>query len=56
MAYTISDNCIACGACKEQCAYSAVREGVEHPEIIQEECMECGTCMDGCPAMAIKER
>ncbi|MGB4007102.1 MAG: 4Fe-4S binding protein, partial [Bacillota bacterium] len=27
MAYEINDNCIACGACKEECPTEAISEG-----------------------------
>ena len=27
MAYTISDECIACGACKDECPVEAISEG-----------------------------
>lgn len=56
MPYVISDECINCGLCKEQCAVCAVRNGVDKMEIEENECTKCGTCAGTCPAKAIRFR
>ena len=33
MAYTISDECISCGACVEDCPTNSISEGANHYEI-----------------------
>ncbi len=52
MAYKISDECIACGACAEQCPVNAISEGDGKYEINADECIECGACADTCPVDA----
>ena len=52
MAHVITDDCIACGTCIDECPDSAISEGdiyVIDPEI----CTDCGTCVDACPSEAI---
>ena len=39
MAYVISDSCVACGTCIDECPVGAISE--------------CGTCADVCPSEAI---
>ncbi len=48
MAYVITDECIACGACIPECSEDAISEGdiyVIDPEL----CDNCGSCADVCP-------
>ena len=52
MAYVISDDCIACGTCIDECAVGAISEGEKY-SIDPEVCVECGTCADVCPSGAI---
>ena len=52
MAYVISDECVACGACSEECPVSAISEGDGKYEINPEVCIECGACADTCPVGA----
>ena len=52
MAYKISNDCIACGTCKDECPMGAISEG-EHYSIDPEICVDCGTCADVCPSGAI---
>ena len=52
MAYTITDACIACGACAAGCPVEAITEGDGKFEINPETCIECGACADTCPVGA----
>ncbi|MEG1537041.1 MAG: 4Fe-4S binding protein [Clostridiales bacterium] len=54
MAYVITDECVACGTCAEECPASAIIEGDIY--VIGDECLECGTCVDACPTGAIIEK
>lgn len=52
MAYKISDNCIACGACSVECPSQCISEGDSKFVIDPERCIECGTCAGVCPVGA----
>ena len=52
MAYIISDDCIACGACVPDCPVGAISEGDGKYIIDPETCIDCGACMDSCPVDA----
>ena len=52
MAYRISDDCIACGACADECPVSCISEGDGKYVINEEECISCGTCAGVCPVSA----
>lgn len=52
MAYKISEDCIACGACAAECPVSAISEGDGKYEIDPDACTECGSCADTCPVGA----
>ena len=54
MAYVITDECLACGACAGECPSGAIKEGDIY--VITDECVECGACVDTCPAGAIIEK
>lgn len=54
MAYIITEECLACGACQAECPSNAIHEGDIYS--ISEDCVECGACMDTCPAGAIQEQ
>ena len=51
MAYVISDECIACGACVGECPTEAISEG--SPYVIDPaKCIDCGACASVCPVDA----
>lgn len=52
MAFVISKECIACGACAGECPVQAISEGDGKFEIDAEKCIECGACADVCPVAA----
>lgn len=49
--HKISEECIACGSCLDQCPVDAIREGTPH--VITEACTDCGSCVEVCPVEAI---
>jgi len=55
MAYVISDQCTACGKCKEICPVEAINEGKAQYTIDAEKCIDCGNCTGECPVDAISE-
>ena len=55
MAYVITDACLSCGACADQCPAEAISQGADHYEINPDTCLGCGACQDACPAGAITE-
>ena len=52
MAYVISNDCIACGTCIDECPSGAISAGDIY-SIDPDACTECGTCADVCPNEAI---
>ncbi|WP_408956628.1 DUF362 domain-containing protein [Natroniella sp. ANB-PHB2] len=54
MMYTITDECISCGVCVDDCPVEAISEGDDKYEI-SEGCVDCGVCVDSCPVDAIEE-
>lgn len=55
MAYVISDDCISCGACADQCPCECIKEGDGKYEIDASVCADCGSCADVCPVDAPKQ-
>lgn len=54
MAYKITDKCIACGTCIDECPVGAISEGDIYV-IDADSCVGCGTCAGACPNDAIVE-
>ena len=54
MAYVISEDCIACGSCVDDCPVEAISEGDIY-KIDANLCTDCGTCADSCPTEAISQ-
>ncbi len=52
MAYVITEDCIACGTCIDECPVEAISEGDIY-KIDANVCTDCGTCADVCPTEAI---
>ena len=52
MAYSITSECISCGACVGDCPVDAIVLGAEQYEI-NDACIDCGACVTSCPVDAI---
>lgn len=52
MAYKISDKCVACGSCIDQCPVGAISSGDIY-SIDADSCVDCGSCASVCPQEAI---
>ena len=55
MAYIISSDCLACGACISECPTDAITAGDPIYVINPDVCIDCGVCASSCPTEAIKE-
>ena len=55
MAFHITDSCVKCGSCAEQCPVEAISEGEDTYVIDPDVCVSCGSCAEQCPAEAIEE-
>lgn len=55
MAFKITDACLSCGACAENCPVSAISEGDNQYVIDADSCLSCGACASDCPVGAIVE-
>lgn len=51
MAYKITDECIACGACQPECPTECISEGDIYV-IDADSCIDCGSCEAVCPTGA----
>ena len=54
MAYRITDECISCGVCVEECPARAISEGADRCVIDAAQCTDCGACAGACPNEAIE--
>ena len=55
MAYNITDACVKCGSCAENCPVEAISEGEDTYVIDADVCVSCDSCADACPVEAIDE-
>ena len=55
MAYIITDACVSCGSCADQCPVEAISEGDGKYVIDADVCVSCGSCAEQCPTEAIEE-
>lgn len=55
MAYIITDECISCAACADECPVSCISEGADKYVVDAEVCTSCAACADVCPVDACKE-
>jgi len=54
MAHRITDECLACGTCIDECPVGAISEGDIYV-IDADLCTDCGACAEACPTGAIVE-
>ena len=52
MAFKITVDCIACGACAADCPVEAITEGDGKFVIDADTCIDCGNCAETCPVDA----
>lgn len=50
--YSITNECTACGICKEACPVDVITEG-EVYQTDRAHCLECGSCLEVCPENAV---
>ena len=55
MAYKITDACVECGTCADNCPASAISQGDGQYVIDADTCLGCGVCAGDCPTDAIVE-
>ncbi len=52
MAYTITGECIVCGACAPECPAQCISEGGSVSIIDAGKCTDCAACAGVCPTAA----
>lgn len=53
MAHVITEDCIACGTCMDECPQGAINEGDIY-SIDPNLCIDCGDCAEVCPTESIE--
>lgn len=48
VSYVISDDCVGCHHCFNECPQSAIHWGDDKYMIDQDKCIQCGTCAEVC--------
>jgi ferredoxin len=48
----ITEECIVCGVCQDECPEEAIREAESRFVIDPDRCSDCGTCAEVCPVGA----
>jgi len=56
MAYGISDKCIACGVCVDECPVDCISQDGDKYVIDDSACLDCGVCVGVCPVDAIEQK
>ena len=54
MAHKISDECVKCGECANNCPVGCISEGDKKYEVDASQCIDCAACEGSCPTGAIK--
>ena len=52
MSPRITEECIACGACQDECPEGAIREEGDRFVVDPDRCSDCGACAEACPVGA----
>ena len=55
MASKITDACLSCGACIDECPTEAISQGDATYVIDEDKCIDCGACAGACPVGACEE-
>lgn len=55
MAFKITDACVKCGACADECPVNAITEGDDKYVIDADTCISCSNCAAVCPVGAPEE-
>ncbi|MFI3257261.1 MAG: 4Fe-4S binding protein [Spirochaetales bacterium] len=53
MAHKITEECVNCGACENECPVNAISEGDGVRVIAADTCIDCSACTAVCPTNAI---
>ena len=55
MAHVISDECISCGLCADECPSVSISEGEDKYFVDPDKCTVCGSCTAICPTEGMLE-
>lgn len=56
VAFSISKECVGCGACRRKCPWEAILGKQKHRHLVEPTlCRECGTCWYTCPKCAVED-
>ncbi len=55
MPFEISEECLVCGVCMDECPADAISEGEDQFYIDPDECTDCGACQEVCPNESVSE-